>query len=138
MLFRSRELISFTPFISVDPGDMIPVQIQVRGAWADFLIAGDFVDAFRVGNSDGNIGLFAQPIGTDPATIDFRRLSVFRLAAARRRGGSSRRGRSGRPVAIAADALPERADPKRRRALLPDRGENADVGEYGLFRSGNV
>lgn len=80
-LFRNeagdwRELIPFTPFTSVDPGDMIPVQIQVRGAWADFLIAGDFVDAFRVGNSDGNIGLFAQPIGTDPATIDFRRLSV--------------------------------------------------------------
>ena len=71
-----REMIPFTPFTSVDPGDMIPVQIQVRGAWADFLIAGDFVDTFRVGNSDGNIGLFAQPIGTDQATIDFRRFSV--------------------------------------------------------------
>ena len=80
-LFRNeagewREMIPFTPFTAVDPGDMIPVQIQVRGGWADFLIAGDFVDTFRVGNSDGNIGLFAQPIGTDQATIDFRRFSV--------------------------------------------------------------
>lgn len=70
------ELIPFTPFTSVDPGELIPAGILIREGWADFSIGGEVVDTYKVGDTDGYVGFFAQPISDKLTTIDISRLRV--------------------------------------------------------------
>ncbi len=71
------DLIPFTTFLSADPGDRVSTIIQVENGWADFILAGEVVDSFRISNPSGQIGLFAQPMSEKATTVDFRNLRVF-------------------------------------------------------------
>lgn len=70
------ELIPFMPFTTVDPGELIAAEILIREGWADFSLGGEVVDTYKVGDTDGYVGFFAQPISDKLTTIDISRLRV--------------------------------------------------------------
>lgn len=71
------ELIPFTTFLSADPGDRVSAVVQVENGWADFILADEVVDSFRISDPSGQIGLFAQPMSEKATTVDFGNLRVF-------------------------------------------------------------